>query len=204
MDTAAIPSRPKLLFVVTEDWYFVSHRLPLAVAARKAGYEVSVATNVSCHGSAIRDAGIRLFPIAFNRSGARPTYELATLAALVRLYRHENPEIVHHVGLKPVIYGSLAARICRVPGIVNALGGLGFVFSSTTALARLIRLLAGPALKAALRSQNSRLILQNTDDRQTLISAGLARAEFKFGLFAAPAWIQRSIPHLTLQPNHRW
>jgi glycosyltransferase involved in cell wall biosynthesis len=177
MNRAAIPSRPKLLFVVTEDWYFVSHRLPLAVAARKAGYEVSVATRVSCHGPVIRDAGIQLFPIAFDRSGTRPTYELATVAALVRLYRHENPEIVHHVGLKPVIYGSLAARIVGIPGVVNALAGLGFAFSSTSPFARLIRLVAAPALKVALRNQNSRLILQNSHDRQTLISAGLTRAD---------------------------
>src|ERR1700682_1144540 len=106
-----IARRPKLMFLVTEDWYFVSHRLELAIAARQAGYDVVVATRVDQHGKRITDAGFTLRPVAFNRSGLNPLGEFRTLMNLVSLYRREAPDIVHHVALKPVIYGSLAARI---------------------------------------------------------------------------------------------
>ena len=111
------------MFLVTEDWYFVSHRLELAAAARRAGYDVIVATRVDQAGKRITDAGLTLRPVVFNRSGLNPLEEFRTLMQIVRLYRQEAPDIVHHVALKPVIYGSIAARIAGVRGVVNALGG---------------------------------------------------------------------------------
>jgi glycosyltransferase involved in cell wall biosynthesis len=155
---------------VTEDWYFVSHRLDLAMAAKKTGYDVAVATRVDNHGQIIRDAGIELFDIRFNRGGMRPWEELWTIRALYSLYRRVRPEIVHHVAMKPVIYGSLAAKAANVTATVNALGGLGYVFSSTTAKAKTLRLLVRSLLKLALSGPNMRLILQNGHDQQTLSS----------------------------------
>ena len=166
-------SRPKLLFVVTEDWYFVSHRLALAIAARSAGYDVAVATRVSEHGATIHDAGIDLHPVNFNRGGMRPLEEAARLASLVSLYRRVAPDIVHHVALKPVIYGALAARMTRVPAVVNALGGLGYVFSSDSHRANIIRLAVHPVMRLALGLRTSRLVLQNSGARDRMLSAGL-------------------------------
>jgi glycosyltransferase involved in cell wall biosynthesis len=166
----------KLLFVVTEDWYFVSHRFELAVAARQAGYDVAVATRVDRHGERITDAGFTLCPVAFNRGGLNPLEELRTLIDLARIYRRQAPEIVHHVALKPVIYGSLLARMLRVRGTVNALGGLGFVFSSAGLRAKVLRWLVKPALKFALSGRNTRLIVQNHDDRDKIVGDGLASA----------------------------
>ena len=192
--------RPKLLFVVTEDWYFVSHRLALAVAARAAGYDVAVATRVDRHGEAIRTAGLRLFNIQFNRSGMRPIEELATIRSLLSVYRREKPDIVHHVAMKPVVYGSLAARVARVPAVVNALGGLGFVFSSDTLRARLIRSVARPALKVALSGKDMRLILQNVHDKRTLCNAGLvdpAKIEIIRGAGVDPAHYATTDPKIS-------
>jgi glycosyltransferase involved in cell wall biosynthesis len=169
--------RPRLLFVVTEDWYFVSHRLALAIAARQIGYDVSVATRVNHHGSAIEDAGIALLSINFDRGGLRPDRDLRTLANLIKLYRREAPDIVHHVALKPVIYGSLAARIARVPAIVNALGGLGYVYSSADRKAKFVRSAIHPLLRAALSGANSRVILQNAKDVEEVIRRGLVKAD---------------------------
>lgn len=169
--------RPKLLFVVTEDWYFVSHRLELAVAARQAGYDVLVATRVDRHGARITDAGVALCPVAFNRGGLNPLEELRTLIRLVRIYRREAPDIVHHVALKPVIYGSLAARMAGTRRIVNALAGLGYVFSSVGMRAKVLRRIIKPALKFALGRRNSRLIVQNSDDRDRIVADGLATAD---------------------------
>ena len=107
---------PKLLYFVTEDWYFCSHRLPLAVAAKSVGYDVSVVTHVSSHGEVIRREGIRLIPFDLSRRGMNPLSELAVLARLIKVYRKEKPDILHHVAMKPVLYGSLARvfQVCHV------------------------------------------------------------------------------------------
>ncbi|MGH9578145.1 MAG: glycosyltransferase, partial [Terriglobales bacterium] len=118
---------PKLLFVITEDWYFVSHRLPLAMAAQKEGFDVAVATRVGEHGETIQAAGIRLIPFGLSRRRGNPLREVAALA---RLYCRDRPDIVHHVALKPVLYGALAARLAGVHHVVNAIAGLGWLFTS--------------------------------------------------------------------------
>jgi glycosyltransferase involved in cell wall biosynthesis len=169
--------RPKVMFVVAEDWYFVSHRLPLALKAREAGFEVLVATPVDQHGARIEAAGLKLLPITFNRSGTRPIEETVTLARLVSLYRKWQPDIVHHVALKPVLYGSIAARLAGIRGIVNALGGLGYVFQSKGLRARLLRSLVKPSLRLALGGPHMRLIVQNSDDQRRIVEGGLAPAD---------------------------
>jgi len=173
---APAASKPKLLYLVSEDWYFVSHRLPLAVAARAAGYDVVVATRVAEQGAAIRDAGLRLAPIAFERSGLGPLSEAKTLRELVALYRRERPDIVHHVALKPVIYGAIAARAAGAQRVVSALMGLGYVFSSDDAKARALRPFVRSALGLALKGRGSRVIVQNRDDYDGLIRERVARA----------------------------
>lgn len=165
--------RPKLLFLVTEDWYFCSHRLPLACAARDAGFDVAVATRITVHGERIRSAGLRPIPIALRRSGRNPWRELQAIREIAAIYRREAPDIVHHVALKPVLYGSLAAKIAKVPHIVNALAGMGYVFTSRNASARLLRPWIALAFRFLLK--NSRVILQNPDDRATLLAAGILR-----------------------------
>jgi glycosyltransferase involved in cell wall biosynthesis len=176
-EVAGAARRPKLLFVVTEDWYFVSHRLQLAIAARQAGYDVAVATRVDRHASHIAEAGVALCPVAFNRGGLNPLEEFRTLIGLARIYRREAPDIVHHVALKPVLYGSLAARMAGIRGIVNALAGLGYVFSSVGLRASVLRWIVKPVLKFALGRKNSVLIVQNSDDWNRIVVDGLAHAD---------------------------
>ena len=135
-----------------------------------------VATRVDRHGKRITDAGFTLRSVAFNRGGLNPLQELRTLMHLVRLYRREAPDIVHHVALKPVIYGSLVARMVGTRSVVNALGGLGYVFSSVGLRAKMLRWIIKPALKFALRAKNTRLIVQNSDDRERIVTEGLAGA----------------------------
>ena len=113
--------RPKLLYLVTEDWYFVSHRLPLAIAAKAAGFDVSVATRVQDHGDAIRNAGLNLIPISLSRSGLHPIREFRSIAGLAALIRGESPDLLHNVAMKPVTYGALAAR-AGSPKAARAIG----------------------------------------------------------------------------------
>lgn len=161
----------KLLFVVTEDWYFYSHRLSLAKGLQEAGYKVSVATRVSQHGKLINDAGIRVVPLKkMFRSSLNPFLELAAFFELLSIYRLERPDIVHHVALKPVIYGSIAARLVSITAIVNALGGLGFIFSSQKKLATFLRPILVRLFQFIFNKENSQLILQNSDDIELLVS----------------------------------
>ncbi|MBS4096053.1 MAG: glycosyltransferase family 4 protein [Sulfuricella sp.] len=165
---------PKLLFLVTEDWYFCSHRLPLACAARDAGFEVAVACRVREHGERILAAGLKLIPIQLQRSSHNPWRELAAIGEIAAIYRRERPTLVHHVALKPVLYGSLAAKIAGIPGVINALAGMGYVFTSSKIPARLLRPFVTLAFRLLLG--RGRIILQNPDDRAALLNSGVAKA----------------------------
>ncbi|MHB1240546.1 MAG: glycosyltransferase, partial [Gammaproteobacteria bacterium] len=150
--------RPKLLYLVTEDWYFCSHRLPIARAARDAGFEVVVVTRVRAHGAEITSERFRLIPLEQRRGALNPLTDLAMLWRLVKIYRAERPSLVHHVALKPVLYGSFAARAAGVPWVVNAMGGLGYLFGATGAGTRWIGALVRAVLRVLLRSRRVRVI----------------------------------------------
>jgi glycosyltransferase involved in cell wall biosynthesis len=166
--------RARLLFVVTEDWYFHSHRLPLAVAALDAGYAVAVATRVNAHRAAIEACGCEVIPLRrLRRRSLNPLREIAAVAELARVYRTWRPDIVHQVAMKPVLYGSLAALFAGGRSTVNALAGLGFVYSSRTALARLLRPGVNVALRLALDRPDAAAIVQNDDDARMLRALGL-------------------------------
>jgi glycosyltransferase involved in cell wall biosynthesis len=157
-------SKPRLLLLITEDWYFWSHRRVLAEAARDSGFEVILATRVQELGEAIRDLGIELVPIRLRRASRNPATELLALADLVAIYRRRRPTIVHHVGVKPMLYGSWAARLCRVPGVVNAQPGLGYVFTADGARATVLRKGVTAAYRSAWRGDNTRVVFQNQDN----------------------------------------
>jgi len=169
-------NRPRVLFVVTEDWYFVTHRLPLAVAAQEAGFEVAVATRETTHGGTIRNSGIGLIPFTLARRSGNPVSEIVRLIAL---FRREKPDIVHLVALKPVLYGGIAARLAKVPRVVNAMAGLGWLFTSTGRLARWFRPALRQILVWLLSAKNSVTIMQNPDDLAALQQAGVPRARLR-------------------------
>ncbi len=175
-DSPAGGPRKKLLFLVTEDWYFCSHRLPPARAAQAAGYDIVVATRVAQRGAEITAEGFKLVPIGLRRRSRNPFREIAAITEIVQLYRRERPDIVHHVALKPVLYGSLAALLVRRPAVVNALAGMGFLFTSTTRLAALLRAAVSRVFRILLNAGRNVLILQNPDDMAMLVSGGLVTA----------------------------
>jgi len=143
--------------------------MPIAREAQKQGYEVIVATRVDRHGKYITDEGFRLIPLKMKRRSTNLLNEIAAIIQLIYIYRREKPDIVHHVAMKPVLYGSLAARFSVVPGVVNALAGLGYVFTSDKMMARFLRLTISSAFRVLLNIHNSRLIMQNSDDRALFI-----------------------------------
>lgn len=165
--------KKKLLYFVSEDWYFCSHRLPLAIAAKDAGYDVVVVTRVTAHGEHIRDAGLRLVPFEMSRRAMNPFSEASVLWRLVRLYRREKPDIVHHVAMKPVLYGTLAARACGVRRVVNALAGMGWILASGTWLARIVKWGVLSFFRVIL--PRTSVIVQNRDDAELIRGLGCHR-----------------------------
>ena len=161
-----------LLFVVNNPAFFMSHRVPVALAAQKAGYDVHVATMDGPAVADIQALGMTHHAIPMTRSGKRPLQELGTLLALVRLFRRLRPDVVHLVTIKPVLYGGIAARLARVPGMVAAISGLGFVFLSNSLKMRLVRAVVARLYRIALGHPNSRVIFQNANDRDLLKSLG--------------------------------
>lgn len=163
--------RRKLLLFITEDYYVVSHRLPLAVAAQADGYDVTIVARERNCGDVIRRAGLRLIPLENARSSLNLFSDLRMVARLIALYRREQPDIAHHVAMKPILYGSLAAKTVRRARVVNAIAGMGWLFTSQQGHARWLK----PIVKRALKrlTASGLTIVQNPDDHAMLVELGL-------------------------------
>lgn len=153
-----------ILYVVTEDWYFCSHRMPTARAARELGFNVTVATNVEDHADAIRREGFRVVHTPTMRKLKGPLGPLKALIRLVRLYRREKPDIIHHIALVPTIFGSVAALLAGAKHSLATMTGLGLIFTSDKQSIRAIRSVIQPVLRWVLSHQNGEIIFQNNDD----------------------------------------
>jgi glycosyltransferase involved in cell wall biosynthesis len=176
-NAAAARRRRKLLFLVTEDWYFWSHRLPVARAARDAGFEVCIATRVRDHGAPIAAEGFRLCPLRWRRRGDGIVRSIRALWEIAALYRRERPDIVHHVALKPVLFGGFAAclafpRAPTRPKVIAAVAGFGSGLAAATPFADIARQLMRWALRLAMAG--ARIIVQNPEDGAALQQIGIA------------------------------
>lgn len=163
-------NKKKLLFLVTEDWYFLSHRLSIALQARKEGFEVIVATRVNKGLKELLSHGFKVIPISMKRSGRSIVGELKALIEIMEIYLREKPDIVHHVAVKPVLYGSLAALVSKQIKCINAIAGLGFVFSRNDNFrTKLLKKIFLTAYRLAFLSHSSYGIFQNKEDRSVFI-----------------------------------
>ena len=151
----------KAILFANTDWYLFNFRLPLARALRDAGYEVLLLSPNGAYGLQMEAEGFRWQAFPLSRKGMNPLHELATIFRLRRLYRAEQPDVVHHFTIKCVLYGSLAGHLIGVEKIINGITGLGFLFSERL-LAKVLRLGMMPLYRLAL--QNTAAIFQNPDD----------------------------------------
>ena len=169
--------KKKILFVVNDAPFFLSHRLPLALAALEEGYEVHVATPDSPLSATIQKHGLQFHAIPMHRSNMRLWKELKSFRALLNLYRRLQPDLVHHVTIKPVLYGGVAARLTKVPAVVFAVPGLGHVFVQEDLKTGLLRGAVKWAYRYVFGHPNARVIFQNPDDRLLMERAQLLAAE---------------------------
>jgi glycosyltransferase involved in cell wall biosynthesis len=158
--------------------FFLTHRLQLALAARDAGHEVHVLTaeDGSAHPATIRAAGLPLHTLPLRQHGASPLREATTLRAVHSAYRALRPDLVHHVGVKPAIYGGIAARATGVPATVCTLTGLGAAFTGHGAALRALRPIVRAGLGFTLRSPTTRVIFQNPENRDLFVARGIVPA----------------------------
>jgi mannose/cellobiose epimerase-like protein (N-acyl-D-glucosamine 2-epimerase family)/glycosyltransferase involved in cell wall biosynthesis len=165
---------PRVIYLVTEDWYFISHRLPMARAARNAGFEVHVATRIDRHGAAIKAEGFHLHPVAWRRGSLDPRDLVRTVHEVRKLYRQLKPDLAHHVALSAAVVGSLAA--IGLPIIcLNAMTGLGTMFTDDAAKVRIARRVLRMALRALLDRSRAAVLVQNEDDRAVIERLGVDR-----------------------------
>ena len=163
--------------MITEDWFFASHFLDRAIAAKNSGYKVSVVTRCRETAQELDSHGLILENIEFSRRGLNPIRELATIVRLRAILRRINPDIIHNIALKPVVLGSLAARLAGVRNVVNAPVGMGYVFTSHESKARILRPLVKRLIRNVLSRPNSKVIIENSDDYNNLISGRFAKRE---------------------------
>jgi glycosyltransferase involved in cell wall biosynthesis len=166
-------ARPRLLYVVTEDWAFLLHRLPMARAARAAGFEVHVATNVTDGAAAIEREGFVLHPVRFARGRISPAAVIATIRDLRRIHRSVGPTLVHRVAVEPIVIDAIAS-LGLSGASVNALTGLGYAFIATSLKARVLRQLIGLVLRFLINHPGSIALVQNPDDEAMVAAFGVA------------------------------
>ncbi len=154
--------------------FFLSHRLPIALQAKNAGYSVHIAAPKQGRYKEIVNHGLTFHPIAMERSGFHPFRDSLSMIHLFSLFRALKPNVVHNVAMKPMLFGSLAATFAGVPCLVNAVAGLGYVFIGDGLTKRILRAMMVLGFRFLLRHPNQRIIFQNPDDQRTFQSHGIA------------------------------
>jgi len=162
----------KLFIVVNVDWFFLSHRLPIALRAKELGYDVTImAMEEENMGDDIRAHGLKFIPLPTTRGGKNILKEVNVLRFMNKIYKEHKPEIVHHVTLKPVLYGSIAAKWQKIPKVINAISGMGSTFINANKLSPIYHMVKS-LYKLAFSNKNVRVIVQNEDDQKAAPQLG--------------------------------
>lgn len=165
----------KLFIVVNVDWFFLSHRLPVALAAKAAGWDVTIITIDTGKLKDIEAKGLKVINLPMSRSGMNIFQELGTLNFLRKLYKKEKPDVVHHVGMKTILWGTLAAKFSKVKGVVNAISGLGGFFAEDNK--GLLSKVMPKVLKFSHNRPNLLCIFQNEEDWGLYTKHGIIKRE---------------------------
>lgn len=155
-------TKGKLFIVVNVDRFFLSHRKEIALRAQQAGWDVTIVTADTGKLKDIEAIGLKVINLPMSRSGMNIIEELKTLNFLRRLYKRERPDVVHHVGMKTILWGTLAAKFSKVTGVVNAISGLGSFFAEENK--SVLNTLMPIVLKFSHAHNNLLCIFQNNDD----------------------------------------
>lgn len=161
----------KLFLVINNDKFFLSHRKPIAVAAKDNGFDVTVVAASTGLENQIKELGVKYIKLPMNTTGMNLKEELQTYKFLKKLYKEKKPDIIHHVGLKPILWGTIAARKTKMKNVVNAVSGTGFLFSPEKRNSYVSKGIC-KVLKF-YSSKHYKYIFQNTDDEKEFYNAGI-------------------------------
>jgi glycosyltransferase involved in cell wall biosynthesis len=184
----------KIILFANTDWYLFNFRLSLAKALQAQGHEVLLISPPGDYGARLQALGFRWETVPMDRKSLNPLQELRLIAYLWRVYRREQPALVHHFTIKCVLYGSIAAMLARLPVRVNAVVGLGYVFTNQALKARLLRPGVLRLMRLVLNGARARLILQNSDDMAAFATARLARPELTRLVMGSGVDLARFVP----------
>lgn len=163
----------RIVFFANTDWYLYNFRLALARELAARGAEVVMVSPAGAYGERLEQAGFTWIPLRMNRRGLNPLEEVGVIREVYGIYRRVRPDLVHHFTIKPVVYGAIAARLAGVRAVVNAIAGLGYVFSSDAPRAAILRPFVRRFLRSALNGKSTRVVVQNSDDRAELLAHNL-------------------------------
>lgn len=163
--------KKKLLFLVNVDWFFLSHRLPIALAALNYGYEVHIATSITDKHAKLCSYGFTVHPLPLGRGKTNLLGEISTFTSIIKVLRAVRPDLLHLVTIKPVLYGGIAARLVGIKNVVAAISGLGYIFIAKGYKAAIRRRLIANLYRFALSQPRLQVILQNHDDKKILTKA---------------------------------
>ena len=166
----------KIFMFANTDWYLFNFRLPLIKRLIELGHEVTVLSPAGLFQSRLRDEGVRCLTIALERKGQFGKGDITSLYQLLSIYGREKPDVVHHFTIKAVIYGMIAAKLARIPFQINAITGMGYLFTGDQARSSLIRRVAVFCLQMLLSGKNCRTVVQNEDDKAALLNFGISRS----------------------------
>ena len=165
----------RILLFANTDWYLYNFRMPLVQTLQKEGHEVLLLSPPGPYAKRMQDAKLNWIPFKLSRRGANPFAEILTILRLARLYRCEMPDLVHHFTIKCVLFGSLAARLAGIKKVVNAVTGLGYVFTRRDAFTIMAKPIVQRLYQLTLRG--SQVIFQNQHDMDYFIQKRLAKPQ---------------------------
>ena len=165
----------KLFIIVNVDWFFLSHRKDVSLSAQKAGWDVTIVTADTGKLKEIEAIGLKTVNLPMSRSGMNIFQELGTLNFLRKLYKQEKPDVVHHVGMKTILWGTLAAKFSKVNGVVNAISGLGGFFAEENK--GLMARVMPKVLRFSHTMKNLLCIFQNDEDKGLYIKNGIIKPD---------------------------
>lgn len=168
----------KFLFYANTDWYLYNFRLSTAQKLKRDGHDVVMLSPPGEFGARFAQHGFRWRTIPMDRTSLNPLQEIVTLRALVQVLKQEHPNLLHNFTVKCSVYGALAARIAKVPAVVNAVAGMGYIFTSGNAKASALRPLVKTLMRVTLGHDRSLLILQNPDDAEAFVSSGIVPRKY--------------------------
>jgi len=167
----------RVLLVANTSWYLYNFRLPLLQDLRAAGYQVEAIAPHDSYTALLQAEGFTVHPWLVARRSINPLQEAHALVDLVRIYQRQCPDLAHHFTIKACLYGTIAAKLSKVPRVMNAVTGLGHVFLGTRKRTRLLRWALKPLYRAVFMARRATVVFQNADDQDKLVQLGITDGE---------------------------